>query len=159
MRSKDHVGTYCYSALESLKEKQYSKKSDMFSLGATVFEWDTQLPFIYSTIIPRDDVKFCIEVHEQGRLLEKYEDGECSLLTDSKGGHRRESLTKERSRKSRFTSVLDRICDINPDHRSSAEEVMCSTELEACLSYISSLLENGISYMIPGLLILNYSVE
>jgi hypothetical protein len=49
-----------------------------------------------------------------------------------------------RTWKSRFTSVLDKICKVNPDLRPSAEEVMGSTELEACLSYISSLLENGL---------------
>jgi hypothetical protein len=83
---------------------------------------------LYSTIIPKDNFTFCIQVHDKGRLLEKYENGKCSLLTDRKEGHRRESLTKVRTWKSRFTSVLDKICTVNPDLRPSADEVMSSTE-------------------------------
>jgi serine/threonine protein kinase len=42
MQLKNFAGTFAYSALECLTEKKYSKQSDLFAVGATIFEWSTQ---------------------------------------------------------------------------------------------------------------------
>jgi serine/threonine protein kinase len=145
MFSNGFAGTFGYSALESLKNKEYSKMSDLFSVGATLFEWDTKKPFLYSRVECQEKVEFYLEVHEKGRLVENEDEkGNVTYLKNLiQEGFRRESLVPERAKKSRFASVLDQICHKDPKSRTSAEAVLQSKELKYCLELIRKLAENG----------------
>jgi serine/threonine protein kinase len=143
MRSKQDAGTYCYLAIESLKEKEYSKMSDIFAVGATIFEWDTHEPFIYARVGKRDDIPFYIDVQEKGRILENEQNGVITFLKDEKGAYKRESLTGMRTEKSRFKSVLDKMCHLDKNKRPSAKELLASDELISCILTIRDLAKDG----------------
>jgi serine/threonine protein kinase len=138
LTSDEHYGTSCYLALECLKQKKYSKKSDMFSVGACIFEWELGKPFMVARDGVDHDVDFYIETHEKGRIIEKLDKTteEFHFAPDGKGGYERESLTPGRTKRSLFAPILELLCQVDPEKRPSAMEVMNSSELLTILSKI-----------------------
>jgi serine/threonine protein kinase len=139
--SADHCGEHCYSALECLKDLQYSKQSDMYSLGATIFEYDVHKPFGYARDGLEHGVSFFIDVHENGRQMETWDKSSKKWihLVDEDGVIKRESLTPDRSGMSIFAPILESICSGDPSKRPSASEVMESDHMESVLKRINEL--------------------
>jgi serine/threonine protein kinase len=152
-----HYGTYSYSALESLKNTEYSKKSDMYSVGATIYEWDLHKPFIYARVGIDHDVSFYVNAHEIGRQKEVWDkiNKKWIHLVDEQGVIMRESLTPCRSSRSIFGPVLLSICNANPCLRPSASELMESQALKDILTRISELQVKGMLF--KKFLIIKYS--
>jgi hypothetical protein len=121
----------------------------LFAVGATLFEWSTRNPYIYSTVKSRNDLAFYLDVHEFGRLLEDQEtNGDITLLKNRNGGYSREQLNPDRNQKSILAPVLDIICSKAPKQRTSAEEILQSKELKSCLECIQKQAEIGNLYII-----------
>jgi serine/threonine protein kinase len=131
--------------LESLKHKEYSKASDMFSVAATIYEWDVHRPFIAAMDGVNKDLPFYINIHEEGRPIEQYDTDshEWQLVPDGKGGYERETLTPGRTSRSIFASVLDSICNVDPRKRLSAVEVMTCLKMNPNAPQVCDLEVNG----------------
>jgi serine/threonine protein kinase len=140
-----HAGAPHYSALETLKNKEYSKQSDMFSVGATIFEWDTHKPFLFSRVICDQDVSFCIDVHENGRKMETVDkiNKKWIYAVDQHGLIRRESLVPDRSSWSVFAPILESICNAVPSKRISAMEAMTCSDMCYAFSILDKLAARG----------------
>jgi serine/threonine protein kinase len=146
-----HCGTYCYSALESLKNKEYSKKTDIYSLGPTIYEWDLHKPLIHAWDGLNHDISYYVDVHENGRREEVWDriNKKWVHVVDEQGAIKRESLTPCRSSKSIFGPVLLLMCNADPCLRPSASDLMESQDLKDILTGINEL-------EIKGLLLLKF---
>jgi serine/threonine protein kinase len=144
----DHCGAYYYCALESLKTFEYSKQSDMFSVGATIFEWDTNKPFVYSRVGCCDQdqaVSFYIDTYENGRQLETWDpiNKKWIHVIDDHGLVKRESLTPDRTSRSIFSPILESICNVVPAKRITAMEAMTCSDMYYILPKVAKLAAKG----------------
>jgi serine/threonine protein kinase len=148
-----HCGVPHYSSLESLKQMKYSKESDMFSVGTTIFQWDTHLPFIHSRVHRGQDVPFFIDVHENGRRLESWDtiNQKWKYVVDEHGVIRRESLVPDRSNLSIFAPILESICNVDPSKRISAMEAMTCSDMCYILLKVAKLASKGMLFRLFSL--------
>jgi hypothetical protein len=113
----------------------------MFGVGATIFQWDVQMPFIAPMGGSHKKLDFYIDLHENGRPCEQYSTTNHGwlLVPDGKGGHRREFLTPDRTSRSSFAPVLNSICNSDPSKRLSAGQLMTCSEMFFIMSKLTAL--------------------